>query len=83
MEGHGWIKLGRNDLVLVMLLSTQSVQHPFNTSQRQTTWLNAKELGPYLISMSLQSMLYPLAIAYAWFSWTEPTPWLDSKGVVI
>ncbi len=56
----------------------QSLQH-FSASN---TWLNAKELGPYLISMSLQSMLYPLAIAYAWFSWNDPTPWLDSKGVV-
>ena len=28
--------------------------------------LGLKELGPYLLSMSLQSMVYPLCVSYAW-----------------
>ena len=39
-----------------------------------------EELAPFLISMSLQSMVYPLTVAYAWMSWKEPTSWLDAGG---
>lgn len=40
------------------------------------------ELGPFLISMTLQGLLYPSAIFLAWGNWSETTPFLDTKGSV-
>ena len=40
----------------------------------------AEELGPFLISMTLQGLLYPSAIFSAWGNWSKTTPFLDTKG---
>lgn len=38
-------------------------------------------VGCYLISMTLQAIVYPVAVASAWISWpSEKGPWLESRG---
>lgn len=54
-----------------------------NTNTQDVLMLRVRSsvLGCYLISMTLQAMVYPVAVACAWMSWpSEKGPWLESRG---
>mmetsp|Transcript_116618 Transcript_116618/g.277228 ORF Transcript_116618/g.277228 Transcript_116618/m.277228 type:complete len:243 (-) Transcript_116618:67-795(-) len=42
--------------------------------------IEGSELWTFFISITLQAVVYPLLMTFAWYSWPKELPWLDSAG---